>query len=232
MQKIIAALALVSLAGCALSPGSLVLVFPSDQDKANAAHATIIEVRPMSATDDQCPRYLQFAEPDPNQIESSTTLDLNNGVPSQEIKHVPNGYQTLLVKVTNAQTNLILHGCRSGDVGGKFEIDLVDVNQAPPDLSPNGDGAVDLLPPPNDMTMHKYLQITATEMRLSTRKLSGVVITLKDSGTSTQTLPPTDSTGTVKIDTLGMTPPFTITASAPVSNGYQGASTLTGVNPT
>lgn len=232
MLKIAPALALLSLTGCAGSPGSLVLVFPSDQDKADAAHATVEAIKPMSPTDDECSRYLAFAEPNPGQIESSTEVDLANGVPTHGLKGFPTGYQTLLVKVTNGGNNLILHGCRTGsiDFGAKFEIDLVSTNTTQPDLS-GLDFNTEDLQPPVDMAMHKFLQMTATEMRNSTRKLTGVVITLKDSATGTQTLT-TDSLGVAKFDTVTMTPPFSITADAPVSNGYKGAVTLSGVSPT
>jgi hypothetical protein len=230
LQKI-TALALLTFAGCALSPGALTLVFPSDQDKANAAHATIVAVKPMSPTDDQCPRYLGFAQPDPNQVETSTEVDLNNGVPSSSLKHIPTGYQTLIVNVTNAMNNLILIGCRTGNIGEgvKFEIALQDVNGPPPDFSMGMDAAAD--GPPIDMAMHKYLQMTVTEIRASARKIQGATITIKDSASATM-MGTSDATGLVKIDTVGMTPPFSITVTAPAVNGYTGAVTLTNVNPT
>jgi hypothetical protein len=188
-------------------------------------------VRPMTPTDDQCPRYLQFAEPDPNQVEKSVTVDLANGVPSTSLKGIPTGFQTMLVKVTNAQSNLILHGCRTGsiDFGVKFEISLVSVTGPPPDFAVQ-DAAIDMTPP--DMAQHKILNFTAVEIRQPTRKLQGVVIVLKDSTGTTVTLPATDVAGLTTIDTVGMTPPFLITASAQPSAGYAGATSLSGVSPT
>ena len=232
MHKKYVALALL-VAGCGTSAEGLVLVFPTSQLRTMAAHATLEVLQPL-ATGDECPQLLGFPplQPPSSQVELTTQVDLNNGVASKPIT-IPNGHQTLLVTILDKTNTPYLHGCLTTTVAGGASVNVPLQSVFPPmvDMATVDLSAPDLAGPLVDMAMHKYLSVTVVEMRNSARKLSGVSLTITDSATMSATAM-TDANGVVKLDTVGMTPPLSITASAPpTANNFQGAATLSGVSP-
>jgi hypothetical protein len=228
--RILAALALSALAGCKPDPAGLVLVFPSGPEREASIAATIYFIKPAN---NPCSQYLVYPPPTPadadlRAVKSEITLD--KGVPKGSLKSQPTGASTVLVNVSDA-TGFFLHGCKEVDVesGQQIEITLQALQKT--DMATMGDGHVDDLTPPLDMTVQKILSLTVSEMRLSTRKLMGITVTVTDSaGTSVSGT--TDMNGNVKLEVAPLVPPFTILANAPATNGYQGAVTISGLTPT
>ncbi len=217
-------------------PAGLALVFPTDTDKMEATHASILVVQPTTA--DECPQFLAFPplEPDANSVQRTVEVDLNNGVASGTLKDVPTGRKTLLVKIQNSGGLLFMRGCRTGNIdpGKSFEINLIRVGTVAPDMTVPSDMTqildltADLTPPP-DMTAPKLLNVTVTELRDTTRKLENASVTVTDSLAATK-MQLTNAQGVAQLDLLGMTPPFTVTALAS-ANGYSGFSSVAGISP-
>src|SRR5262249_45909213 len=146
------------------------------------------------------------------------------GVPKRSLTAVPTGNVTVFVKILNAQQNIFLHGCQTGNLasGANFSIDILPL-VAPPDMAMKDSlGPVDdLASPPPDMAMHRFLTVNVPELRAGSRKLDQVVVNLSDSMSNMQSLT-TDATGSVKFDVSAMTGPYSVTANAPPANGFQG----------
>jgi hypothetical protein len=225
-------------AGCTGNGAGLVLVFPSDADKAAATKATIIVARPPSANGDDCPSYLGHPPMDPNgnNLEFSDDVALSDGVAQNKVNGIPTGHQTVLVKVIDSTTNIFLHGCKTTNIaaGDKIEIDLEALTNNNNDLSGGADtGPVDDLTMPGpDMAEHHILSVTVTELRDSSRKQTNATITVVDStgsGTATGT---TDANGNAKVDVTGLVLPLQVTAQVPSTGVNAGAATVGGISPT
>lgn len=235
MHRTLATLLLTLAGGCSIAPAGIVLIFPNAKDKSDAAQATLIVVTPPAAPGDLCGQYTSVPPLDPQSgmIETMESVALTNGASSSPLTQIPVGRQTLLVKVNDKTGTIFLHGCVTTTInsGSSLPITLKELTATDVDMATALDAAVDMASPP-DMAKNKFLSITVNELRASTRKLSGVVVTVTDSAGTVAGPATTDANGLVKINTLGLVPPLAITGSAPLTNGYQGAVTLSGVTPT
>jgi hypothetical protein len=231
------ALALVGTTGCGGNGAGLVLVFPSDQDKAAATRATILVARPPSANGDDCPSYLGHPpmDPDGSNLETSDDVVLTNGMAQNKVNGIPTGRQTVLVKVIDSSTNIFLHGCKTTQIaaGDKIEIDLEALTPNNNDLSGGSDtGPVDDLTMPGpDMAQHHTLSITVTELRDSSRKQNNATVTVVDAMGATAS-GMTDANGLAKIDVTGMMLPLQATAMVPSTGVNAGSATVGGLMPT